>query len=145
MRARGALPALHRPPLPRQRQVRRRRRVLHQADASRGQLQHRIVVVGLLQQSVREQLIDIAAHFVHRRVAQQPEGAQLACPRVAHLLAVAAAQHVGHVRGAKALADPRDARENLARQRRPAPARPRARPDSSRRPRTRRVRSASPK
>ena len=64
---------------------------------------------------MREQLIDVAAQLVDRRFLHQSEHRQLMMAARAHLVAIAAAQHVGHVRGAKALADARDTRQDLSR------------------------------
>ena len=101
-----------------------------------------ILVVGLPQQPFGADLLDVAADLRHRRVLQQPERAQLLVPAFRDLLALAAAQDVGDVGGAEALADARDARQDLARDddRRRSP--PRARRGSSRRRRSRPCRSA---
>jgi hypothetical protein len=58
-------PLLHaplgRPALAREHEIRVARRILHQLDATLGQCHHRIRVVCLPQESVRDQLFDVAA------------------------------------------------------------------------------------
>ena len=112
------------------------------ARALRRQREHRIGVVGLLQQPQPDQLLDVAADFGDRRTpASRPNVLSCSCPRATHLLAGLAAQHAGDVRGAEPLADAGDARQDLARERpRASPERLRARRGRSRTRRSRRLR-----
>ena len=91
-------------------------RILHQFDAARCQLQHGILVSPLLQQPVRQQLVDVASDLVGRCRTKQAKGAE---PRMAaggNLLVVGATQHVGDVSNTETLPHARDAGENLSRQ-----------------------------
>ena len=95
------------------------------------------VVVGLPQQAERRRAARCSRAFGDRRVRSRPNVLSSSWPRATHLLARLPAQHVGDVRRAEALADARDAREDLARERAPGRRPTRARRGSSRRRRSR--------
>ena len=76
-RARFGSAVLARAPLPRQHESRLRVGVLQQRDTLFGELEDRKLGVGLAQQSVPDQLLDVAAHFGHAHVLEQSERAQL--------------------------------------------------------------------
>ena len=126
------------PPLPRQRQVGRGAGVLQQRHAVGGELQHRILVVGLPQQPVRQQLVDVAAHLVDRaRRAAARTTVSVSWPRAVTCSLSLPRRTLVTCAGAEALPDARHARQDLARhghRRRPPP---RARRGSSRRRRSR--------
>ena len=106
---------LARRPLARQRQAGEARLVLQQRQPPRRQRQHRVGIVGLLQQADANQLLDVAADLGDRRLRQEAERAQLVVAAGDDLLARVSAQDAGDVRGAEPLADARDARQDLAR------------------------------
>ena len=73
---------LHRPPLPREHEIGLRSPDPSCSATPRSrQRHHRKRIVGLPQQAVRDQLLDVAAHFGDRRVAQQAERAELMMAR----------------------------------------------------------------
>ena len=90
--------------------------IFQQLEALLRQRDDRIDAIGLLQQLRADQLLDVAAHLGVRRIGQQAERAEAVVTAADDLLARLSAQHAGHVRGAEALPDARDARQNLARE-----------------------------
>ena len=108
---------LDRPPLPRQRRGPGWLAAsFSSADAALGQRQHRERIVGLPQQPVRDELLDVAAHLRHRRVAQQPERAQLVmAPRRSPARSSLPHSTLATCATPKRWPDPRDARQDLAR------------------------------
>src|SRR5262249_21337512 len=101
--------------LAREHQVWRARRILHQREAIRREPQHGKLVADLLKQVTRDHLLDVSAQFVHRHRGEQAEDTQLIMAARRHRLCFRAAQDVDYVCDAEALADPRDSREDLAR------------------------------
>ena len=104
------------PALPREHEVRGRARILHRRHPLGRELQDRILILGLLQQPVRDELIDIAADLVHTGITQQAERAQVAVAPRRDLFGRVATEDRRHVRRAKALADPRHAGQDLSRE-----------------------------
>ena len=82
---------------------------------------HRKRIVCLAQEPVRDELLDVAAHLRRPACRSAARTCSARGGGARSPLDVAAAQHVGDVGDAEALADARDARQDLARERRPAP------------------------